>query len=182
MNLDSFSHGQIKSKMWLCEKLEPLIPDKSHILILGAWLNTLGFMLLTRNPKKYSQIKAIDIDPNSVELANKVCDYWYIEGPQRSEVADANNYEMRGYNVIINCSSEHMNGNRWFENIPKNTLVCIQSSNVTNLDEAWDIKTPSPTFESFMEKYPLSVGIFSGVLPIQYDHWGYDRYMTIGIK
>jgi hypothetical protein len=27
MNFDSFSHGQIKSKLWLCEKLEPLTKD-----------------------------------------------------------------------------------------------------------------------------------------------------------
>lgn len=182
MNLDSFSHGQISSKIWLCEKLEPLIKEQSSVAILGCWINVLGFMLLTRRPNHYGHIHGIDIDMSAVDTANKICSYWYIECIQRSECADANIFNSQGYDVVINCSGEHMNSNVWFDNIAPNTLVCIQSSNVTDPNEPWLVKNPSPTYESFLEKYPLSVGIYSGILPIRYSDSGYDRYMTIGIK
>lgn len=183
VNLDSFSHGQISSKLWLCEELEPHITQNSRILILGSWVNVLGFMMLTRQPKKYSYIQGIDIDEQSVEIANKICEYWLLEKKQCSTtINNANDYDMNNYDVVINCSSEHMEENIWFENIPKNTLVCIQSSNVVDDSYPWLIKNPSTSFGNFLEKYPLSVDISSGVLPIRYDNWGYDRYMTIGIK
>lgn len=182
MNLDSFSHGQIASKLWLCEKLEPYINENASIAILGSWVNVLGFMLLTRRPNHYSHVHGIDIDLNAVEQANKICNYWYIEGIQRSECVDASMFDTQGYDVVINCSSEHMENNDWFNNIAPNTLICIQSSNVIDANEPWLVKNPSNTFESFMEKYPLSVGIYSGILPIRYADSGYDRYMTIGIK
>ena len=181
-NLDSFSHGQIKSKLWLCEQLEPYIPVNSNLLILGSWLNILGFMLLTRKPNHYNHVKGIDIDKESADLANKICSYWYIEGIQRSAVDNANTFDMRGFATVINCSSEHMDNFDWFNNIPAGTLVCIQSSNVTDTKDPWFITNPSPTFEVFMKKYPLTDTKFSGILPIRYNDWGYDRYMLIGIK
>lgn len=180
--IDSFSHGQIKSKLWLCEEIEQHIPYGNSLLILGAWVNVLGFMLMTRKPKHYSHVRGIDIDKSSVETANKICSYWYIEGIQRTTVDDANTFDMRGFNVVINCSSEHMQNTQWFNNITQGTLVCIQSSNIVDDNEPWLVTNPSPTFESFMKKYPLTDIKFAGTLPIRYKDWGYDRYMIIGIK
>jgi hypothetical protein len=45
INFDSFSHGQVKSKIWLCENLERLLPDNAKVLTLGSWVNILGFMI-----------------------------------------------------------------------------------------------------------------------------------------
>jgi hypothetical protein len=182
VNLDSFSHGQIKSKLWLCEYLEPYIPKNATLLILGSWVNVTGFMLLTRRPNHYSHVRGIDIDESTVEIANKICSYWYIEGIQRSTVDDANKIDMRGFNTVINCSSEHMEGMQWFNNIPSGTTVCIQSSNIVDPSEPWLVTNPSATFDIFMEKYPLTDIKFAGTLPIRYKDWGYDRYMIIGIK
>ena len=181
INLDSFSHGQVKSKIWLCEKLEPLVTNNTNVLILGSWVNVLGFMLLTRRPNGYIHVKGVDKDENAVEVANKLCSYWLIEGIQRSVCEDANTTDSKGFDVVINCSSEHMESMDWFDNISPGTLVCIQSSNMTDTSDPWFVTNPSPTFESFMEKYPLDVK-FAGTLPIRYNDWGYDRYMVIGIK
>lgn len=182
MNFDSFSHGQVKSKLWLCEQLESYIPKNSKILILGSWINVLGFMLMTRKPDYYSHVRGIDIDHESIDLANKICSYWYIEGIQRSTVDDANTFDMSGFDVIINCSSEHMENSKWFDNIPAGKLICVQSSNMVDPNEPWIIKNPSPTLSNFLSKYPLSDTKFSGTLNIDYKTWGYDRYMLIGIK
>lgn len=179
--IDSFSHGQIGSKLWLCETLEPYIKNNATVAILGSWINVLGFMLLTRQPNKYSHIRGIDIDNEAVNTANQICNYWYINGIQRSTQDDANTVSLQGFDVVINCSSEHMESMSWFDNISPGTLVCIQSSNITDANDPWFVTNPSDTFESFMEKYPLNVK-FAGTLPIRYDDWGYDRYMVIGIK
>lgn len=180
-NLDCFSHGQVASKLWLCETIEPLINDKSSVMILGSWVNVLGFMLLTRNPSKYTHIRGIDMDSNNIELADKVNSYWFIEGILRNTVDNANTVSKEGYDVIINCSSEHMSSTEWFDSIPQGTLVCVQSSNITDVNDPWFVTNNSPTFDLFMKKYPLNVK-FAGTLPIKYNDWGYDRYMTIGIK
>lgn len=179
-NIDSFSHGQVKSKLWLCEQLEPYV-NNSTVMILGSWVNVLGFMMLTRKPNSYRHIRGIDSDNNAVELADKVNSYWFIEGILRNTVDNANTVDKQGYDIVINCSSEHMTSTEWFDSIPEGTLVCIQSSNITDTNDPWFVTNPSSTFESFMEKYPLNVK-FAGTLPIRYNDWGYDRYMVIGIK
>lgn len=179
-NIDSFSHGQVKSKLWLCEQLEPYV-NNSIVMILGSWVNVLGFMMLTRKPNSYRHIRGIDSDNNAVELADKVNSYWFIEGILRNTVDNANTVDKQGYDIVINCSSEHMTSTEWFDSIPEGTLVCIQSSNITDATDPWFVTNPSSTFESFMEKYPLNVK-FAGTLPIRYNDWGYDRYMVIGIK
>ncbi len=50
----SFSHGQTQSKLWLCETMEPHLPQNAVVAILGCWYNMLGFMLITRNKQLLS--------------------------------------------------------------------------------------------------------------------------------
>lgn len=183
-NYDAFSHGQIKSKMWLCEKLEPHIPESSSIAILGSWYNVLGFMLLTRNNKPYASITGIDQDHYSTKIANKILNFWIIENFQSINhiSQDVNTIDLNAYDVIINCSPEHMESSDWFTNIKEGTIVCIQSSNVTDPNYPWLIQNPSPNLTSFVSKYPVTDTLFLDTLPIRYKDWGYDRYMLIGIK
>ena len=74
MNYDSFSHGQIQSKVWLCEELEQYISEQQTVFILGGWHNILGFMLLTRRPDHYASVVNIDLDAYAVAVADKICD------------------------------------------------------------------------------------------------------------
>lgn len=178
MNFDSFSHGQTKSKLWLCEKLEPYI-NNNNLVVLGGWYNIISFMLLTRG-NKFESITSIDIDDSVKPIADKICDMWIIDGTIKNIVGSATDIPVY-YDMVINCSSEHMN-TEWFEKIKPGTLVCIQSTNVTDTEYPWFIKTASPTLDSFKEKYTLSTTLFCDTLRIQYEHWGYDRYMLIGIK
>jgi hypothetical protein len=183
MNYDAFSHGQIKSKLWLCEKLEPQIQPQSNTMILGCWYNILGFMMLTRNPYRYRSIVGIDTDQEAIDIADKVLDRWIVENRKVHNMAlNANALDYTDMDTVINCSSEHMESNDWFDKIPEGTLVCIQSSNVTETGEPWFIKNPSPTLESFTQKYNLSKTHFADTLRIDYGSWGYDRFMLIGIK
>jgi len=186
MDLTSFSHGQIHSKLWLCEKLEPYIPPHATIGILGAWYNVLGFMLMVRNPKRYTSIIGLDIDPNVKSIADKICEAWTIQPTVKvfNRTQDVNTSDYNGYHVIINCSVEHMANMNWFHKIPKNTVVCLQSAGTNDFTkiEEWKITNPNHTFEEFKEKYPLSHYYLRDEIKITYDDWWYSRYMTIGIK
>lgn len=182
MNFDSFSHGQIISKLWLCEHLEPLLSSTSKVLILGSWYNILGSVMLTRNRDLYQSILGIDIDASAIEIADKLNITWHVEKKLTNITADANEYDLEGYDVIINCSPEHMEQTVWFDKLPKNTIICIQSSSIVDKNEPWLIKQPTPTYEDFCKKYELSRIYYTGIKKIQYDTWGYDRYMIIGEK
>jgi hypothetical protein len=182
MNFDSFSHGQILSKMWLCEKLEPYLPKDSTIAILACWYNVLGFMLVTRNPQKFKSITGIDIDPDAVAIADKICNAWTLGSTSIKNICGDVNAVYQRADVVINCSPEHITGSDWFYKIASGTLVCIQSSNVTDPTEPWLIKTPHPTLEKFRTMYPLATTHFCESQRIQYATWGYDRYMIIGVK
>jgi hypothetical protein len=182
MNFDAFSHGQIISKLWLCEKLEPHVPENAVVFILGSWYNTLGSLMLTRNRNLYQHILGIDLDSEAVELADKLCSTWIIERKLRNIVGDACSYKLEGPGVVINCSSEHMDST-WFDHVTSGTLVCIQSSDMVEPDEVWVIENPSSTLESFSEKYLMTETLFEGVYPIEYENgFGYKRFMKIGIK
>lgn len=184
MDFLAFSHGQTQSKQWLCETLEPLLPSTPVVAILGSWYNTLGFMMLTRKHNRYQSILGIDIDPDATQIANQVCQGWMLQPDVKlnNVTADANDYNLQGFNVVINCSPEHMTGNDWFNNIDNGTLVCIQTSDVDKNDEVWKITNPTYSLDELKEKYPLSKYIISDTKEIKYDDWGYKRFMVIGIK
>jgi hypothetical protein len=183
MNYDSFSHGQIKSKIWLCEQLEQHIPKNANVKILGSWYNVLAFLLLVRRPTHYKLIEGIDIDIEAKEIADKICNAWVVdENIVRNINVHVNDTLYHDTQIVINCSPEHMEDSAWFNKIPYGTTICIQTSNVVDPNEPWLIKTPHKTLEDTINKYPLAITHFTGTLRIQYSDWGYDRYMIIGIK
>jgi hypothetical protein len=124
----------------------------------------------------------IDIDPDVIPIADKINETWIIEKKLTNITADANTYNLQGPNVIINCSPEHMDQTTWFDKLPKNTKICIQSSSITDDSEPWLIKHPTPTYEDFCTKYELPKIYYIGTKSIQYRNWGYERYMIIGEK
>lgn len=177
MNYDAFSHGQMKSKLWLAEKLEPYL-YKENVVVLGSWYNVTALVLKSRGHT--GKIYGIDIDPEVKPIADSICNMWVIEGSVENITSDANNITVP-YTTVINCSSEHMT-TEWFDAIKPGTLVCIQSSSITDPEYPWLIVTASPDIESFKQKYNLSKTFLCDTLKVQYDSWGYDRFMLIGIK
>lgn len=184
MDFTSFSHGQIQSKVWLCESLEPYIPHNANVAILGSWYNVLGLLLLTRNTYRYNFIIGVDNDPKVTPIADKICEGFMIQPNVKIKniCADANTYNLQGYQVVINCSVEHMDSTAWFHNLAPNTIVCIQSSNVHQSDENFDIKSPNQNIQSLCEKFPCKEFYHKKTKNFQYNDWGYSRFMTIGIK
>lgn len=184
MNFDSFSHGQIHSKIWLCEELEKFLPQKANVTILGGWYNVLGFMLLCRNPNRFTHIESIDIDISTKQIADRITDAWTFDPPIVSNIIkDANTVKFSDDEMIyITCSPEHFETTDWFDNLPTGALVCIQSISITDPEYPWLIRQPNATFEEFLNKYKITSTLYKGTKRIQYSEWGYDRYMIIGYR
>jgi hypothetical protein len=184
MDFSAFSHGQIQSKLWLCEHLDKLINKDSYVVILGSWYNILGFMLQTRKPGHYLEICGIDIDNEATNIAEKINEAWTL-GPTpifRHLCEDANSANLNGYDVIINCSAEHMDNDEWYDKIPRGKLVCIQSTNLDIVEDPWKIVNPVKSIEQLVAKYPMKPLFYSGTLNFDYKNNGYSRYMIIGCK
>lgn len=184
MDFTAFSHGQIQSKLWLCESLEPYISPDSRIAILGSWYNILGFLMVSRKPTLYNFITGIDKDKSVIDFADKFCEGYMIQPNVKIKniCQDANTFDLQGFNVVINCSVEHMESNAWFGKLTAGTLVCIQSSNVIDSDDKFDIKTPIQNIDTLSDKFPLKKIYHKKTKNFQYNEWGYSRYMLIGLK
>lgn len=183
MDYTSFSHGQVLSKIWLCEQLESHVPVNTRAAILGSWYSVLAFMMLTRRSDLYQSISGIDRDHLATDIADKICNAWaFGDGAKVTNITnDASEYDYTEFNLIINCSVEHMPSD-WFNNIPEGTIICIQSSNVTDVTYPWYVTNPNKTIDILKKKYPLSHILFSGEKEFNYDDWGYKRFMLIGYK
>lgn len=180
MDYTSFSHGQIVSKLWLCDHIEQYLTN-SKIAILGGWYNILGFLLLSRYQNKINHITSFDIDQSTKPIADKIVDAW-LSKYASNITADVNTLDFQNFDIIINCSPEHMSSNDWFNNIPNNKLVCIQSSNITIKEHPWLVCNPNTSLNNLCKKYKLSKLFYNDELPIVYTDWGYKRYMIIGEK
>jgi hypothetical protein len=186
---ESFYHGLIKSKLWLCEELETSIYreclTKPSLHVLGCWDNLLSFMLLIRKPTFYSVVHGYDINPEAISNANKVCDMWKYESPKvHNHIQDVNKYDFSNNtnSIFINCSIDQMDSNNWYNSVPKGSLICIQTTNMKDPEFPWFIKQTTDSLDELVDKFKLNNLLYSGVKNIQYDTNGYKRYMIIGIK
>lgn len=187
---ESFSHGLVLSKLWLCEQLEQVLDNKSiknpAVNILASWDSLLAFMLLTRRPKFYGVVNAYDIDSTATENANKLCDHWVFEYPKvYNHTKDINTLDFSNTgteSIFINCSVDQMDNTSWYDIIPDNRLVCLQTTNLNVGHPSWEIKQSSDTIVEFTERYKVSTLLYSGQKKIEYPELSYTRYMMIGIK
>ncbi len=183
MDLLSFSHGQTQSKLWLCETIEQYIPKDAVVAIVGCWYNLLGFMLLTRNKSMYQHILGIDIDSEAIRGADILCQGYMLgkNSQIRNICGNADNYNLQGHVVVINCSVEHMSDD-WYANVDPNALVCIQSSDVSKEEEPWLVTNPCSSLEELKERFHMSELFYEETKYFDYESSSYNRYMIIGRK
>ncbi len=191
MDFSAFSHGQIHSKLWLCEKLEPHIQKNSKVIILASWYNILGMMLAMRRPDHYNKIIGIEQNEESINIANKICDAWMINNDQlvkhdKGSIHDLTYWDFDQYDAIINTSVEDISSSRWYHQVPRGKLLALQSNNLTpekvSRYKDWIILDPNPDMETFKEKYHMDDIIFEGEIEFDYGDLKYSRYMLIGRK
>lgn len=187
---ESFNHGLINSKIWLCQELEGIMyKQQMHIPslhILGCWDNLLTFMLLTRKPKFYGVVHGYDIDERAIEAANQITNTWLHDYPKvYNHVLDINNTDFSSVgeeSIFINCSVDQLDSTKWFDTIPKGRLVCIQATDIEDSNEPWLVKQTTKSIDELSNRFQLSDILFKGTREIYYSTFSYNRFMLIGLK
>jgi hypothetical protein len=170
--LDAFWRGQIQSKEWLIEKLEPFVTTPARIDIHGGWVGVLASMIFQSNiPAKY--ICSVDLDPSCESIATMMNKIEEQDGKFKAITADMCSVPVSG-NIVINTSCEHITQEQyesWLARLPEDSLIVLQSNNY-NIAE--HVRTAA-TLEEFKQQSHLNE-VWSGFLKTQL----YNRWMIIG--
>jgi hypothetical protein len=172
--LDAFWSGQMKSKEWLIDNLEPFVTKPGRIEIHGGWVGVLASMIFqSKIPARY--IASIDIDPLCEHVATMMNKIEEQGGRFKAITGDMCTVPVNG-DVIINTSCEHITQEQydmWVARLPKKSIIVVQSNDY-DIPEHVRI---SRTLEDFKEKSKLTE-LWSGSLKTQL----YTRWMIIGHK
>ena len=176
--LESFWKGQINSKVWLIENLEKILKkhySKHTIVIHGGWNGVLASLLFNSNIP-VNQIISVDIDSSCEVTASTINKRQEIEGRFTAVTADMCDYKYDA-DIVINTSCEHITQEqyeKWLTNVPKDSIIVLQSNNYFELDEHIRCSVDIDDFTHMSKIKPLLRDTLS--LP------KYDRYMIIGKK
>lgn len=178
----AFMSGQIISKLWLCEELEPILRDRFDrdvdAWLLGGWYGMTSFLLQSR-AAPVGHVTSFDID-GAATIGAMI----YNEAFVHLRTFDAITQDVltldysSSPDLIINTSTEHMADRSWFDLIPAGKMVVIQTNDMPHDDHVF----AHESVEQLVEEFPLTTNIFTGDLPFHYDDWSFKRFMLIGIK
>lgn len=178
---DSFSSGQIGSKIWLCEELERLFDSIDSTWIYGGWYGMSAFLLQSRGNIRIGQIRSYDQDPHCETVADMINENWvYQDWKFKAETQDCNllDLDKNGPDLVINTSTEHFECLDWWNNIPKGTTVALQGNNMPHEDH----HIHSSSLDEFVKTYPVSNLLYQGQREFEYPTWKFTRFMLIGVK
>jgi hypothetical protein len=186
---EAWSWVQMGSKLWLCNILEKIIPNKmsnSTIWILGGWYGILAFLLLSREKIQIHQICSFDLNPDCKPIANAINNFWFEERKfmafdedvNRLSYTETSRYSSKKPDVVINTSCEHILNQTWFNIIPKGTLLILQSTNIEDPDHINCVNS----IDELKKKYPLNVCCFEECLHLENKKCGFNRFMIAGLK
>jgi hypothetical protein len=185
IDINSFSHGQIVSKIWLCEQLEKYAEVKPHVVyVLACWHNVTGFLLESRGRLNIKTLHGSDIDASAIEVARLINSAWVYPYKHRYSVEDAAQVSWDPEcSIVVNTSAEHFENTDWYYRIPAGTLVAIQESRMPpdkDFNDGLILKNRN-NINEFDQLYPMSETRFLDEISIEYPNWSYVRYMKIGI-
>lgn len=136
--LESFWKGQIRSKIWLIDRLSKHLSQADTVVIHGGWNGVLA-SLLFQSSIDIRSIISVDIDKSCLETASTINKIEEMQGRFLAVTSDMAEYEYSHIpSVVINTSCEHINQEtyeRWLENIPDTSLIVLQSNNYDILEE-----------------------------------------------
>lgn len=195
---DSFSRGQLRSKLWLVDIIRELELDLGEMTyVCAGWYGVLGALLFERFDVKGS-IRSFDIDDSCAVIAETLNRIYVQDGWKfKASTVDVRNltfsgdvYKSKKYNgdvetitdigatCIINTSCEHIEDfDKFWDSIPKGMLVIMQNNNFVEHDDETVVNTIESE-EQWVEKLNVNELIFSGTLELE----KYNRYMVIGRK
>lgn len=186
---DAFSHSQIKSKLWLAEHLNIWLPkytiNREPLDIINwyaCWIGLGPLLFLGQSVTPFREHNFIDIDASAIQNAEKILNYLRCERPHFNLiVADVNEVKTqnRSDQLFVNTSCEHISDPRWLQNIPKNALVVMQSTNMPHIEHT----NLSTSLDGFITSTSAEVEVLeSAQLDFDYPNMPFSRYMVFGFK
>ena len=177
--LESFWHGQLKSKIWLCETLANVEHTISNrIVIFGGWYGVLATMIFNSDVGA-KHITSVDIDPACKDIAVNMNKAYAMNGKFNAVTEDMCNYEYtEDPHIVINTSCEHITQQQydaWLEKVPGDAWIVVQSNNFASHKEHINCVD---SLKDFRWNSKISKEFYSGTLELP----EYDRYMIIGRK
>ena len=142
---------------------------------LGSWYGSIAQYMLARDIA-CNQLFLIDIDPKNTE---------YVKANAVSKhivpiTQDCNNTVFEGDDtLVINTSTNDIQGQEWWDHIPPGTTVALQGR-----DEQWDNKENLyQTLEAFDSAYAMSETYCLAEIPLNcVEGTQYNSFMKIGLK
>lgn len=179
LDYTAFSHGQVKSKIWLCEELEKLLPDPARIAILGGWYGITSFLLFTRGNAKIESVRSFDIDPKVEKVADLINNTWVCNRWKfKAITSDVNKIDLSEFNVVINSSAEHIVDKTWFENIREQLVVVQSTDQIHDDNEEHDYCF---SLDQLKTTYKM-INFYEGERVFSYPDKIFSRFMLIGRK
>ena len=171
---DVFRENQLESKSWLVKQLQHWDTDLGIVYICGGWYGVLSSMLfISKLP--INRIYSYDIDPFSTQIANDINSFKHINRFM-AITEDIHNLDYNKCDTIINTSCEHItNFSDWYNNIPDNKILVLQSNNMSDWHEHVNC---IESLEEFKQQCYISNLLYSGEL----ENEEFTRYMLIGRK
>lgn len=184
---DAFSHGQIRSKLWLSEHFAVWstkhLLDRNYTLNwYGSWVGIGPFILLQNTKVRFNKINLFDLNSEHLEISRQVLDFWRCESIAISTKAlDVNEIvpDLQPDQLFINTSCEHINNDIWLKNIPKGSLVLLQSTNMPHPEHT----NCASNLDQFVAKYGGFITLLeSEQIDFNYPDKEFSRFMLLGRK
>lgn len=179
---DALSRNQVKSKLWLIEKLAQasVVPKSRSItdvetstLVVGGWVGMIPF-LASMLGKNLDSVTNVDIDKSvhsaALEL-NTGTHYNFKNSGTDIRVIDLKKYKKL---LIIDTIVEHFKEHgEWVKTLPKGTTVILQGNDMFDVP---DHVNCHKSLEEFLASCGLNTILWAGELNL----YKCTRYMAIG--
>jgi hypothetical protein len=204
---DSFSRGQLRSKIWVSDTVNDLdIELGDMIYVCAGWYGVLSAILFERN--KVENILSFDSDPTTDNPADTLNKEQTIDGLRfkaivkdihslnyKGESFEVNHYRYTDQNAyettqqilpakmktscVINTSCEHIEDfDKWWNAIPTGMLVIMQNNDFDDEEGHEHADNTVSSLEEFTKRLNVSETLYQGTLALE----EYNRYMIIGYK
>ena len=179
---DALSRNQVKSKLWLIEKLveQNLIPKKRSItdpptttLVVGGWVGMLPF-LTSMNGKNLDSVINMDIDTSVHSAAHEL--NTGTHNNFKNSGADVRTVDLKKYKklIVIDTIVEHFEKHGdWVSTLPPGTTVILQGNDMFDVPDHVNCHN---SLEEFISSCGLNTILWSGELNL----YKCTRYMAIG--
>lgn len=185
LHRDVFAHGQVLSKIHLCEKLENLERPFRNIYVLAGWAGLLPLMIRSRAKLKFEKIILVDRDPQVCEMARVVNNALECEKRFEARCLDIQNLktsEMTAEDLIINTSLEHFKDATWWNQLPEGVTCALQASDLVHPEHIGAVKDLEHLKTDILKLPMFYPSDFEDTLTMTYPNQSFQRFTWIGMK